>query len=238
MPSKDFVPTTDSKLRDFALNFFNVCATDSVAFNLQEPVLNQLDALTSDFVTKLAKAVDPMTRGTRTVFEKDKAKNALVAAIRKIARQVNGLMDVTDDQRQALGLNIRDTTPTRIDPPTVAPYVRVTDIKSGMIHFELRQDGDLRAKPENVADALVFTHVGETAPVVSKSWNYAMTTGRTNCRMVFPEGAGGKKVWITAFWTNAKGQSGPNAQPVSVDLPHIAAQIEEADEQSPMRIAA
>jgi hypothetical protein len=238
MPAKDFIPTTDRKFRDFSDNFFNVCAANAAAFNLSEPVMTRLDDLTSDFAQKLSAATNPQTRGVRTVFEKDECKKVLVAEIRKIARQVNGLMDVSNDQRQALGLNVRDTTPTRVPVPSVAPYVRITDAKSGQIHFELRQDGDLRAKPDGVADALVFTFVGENPPADPRQWVYCMTTGKTNCTTAFPEGSGGKKVWVAAFWTNSKGQNGPSSVPVSVDLPHFVPQIQESQEQAPMRIAA
>ncbi len=161
-----------------------------------------------------------------------------VAATRGWARQINGLKRITNDDRQALGLTVRDTTPTRIEPPTVAPYVRVTNVKNGEIFFDLRQDGDLRAKPAGVADSLVFTFVGESAPTDTKQWTYAMTTGRTNVKLPFPEGAGGTTLWIAAFWTNAKGQSGPSSTPVSVNLPAVGAGPSQINQQPDLKIAA
>ena len=141
-------------------------------------------------------------------------------------------MDVTNDQRQALGLNIADTTPTQIDPPTTAPYVRVTGVKSGEIFFELRQNDDLRASRRTSPMRIVFTYAGDARPTSINQWNYAMTTGRTNLSMPFPEGAGGQTLWITAFWTNAKGQSGPSSEPVSVNLPAISARPSQIDQHS------
>ena len=177
-------------------------------------------------------------RGTRTVFEKNEAKKALVAATRGWARQINGLKRITNNDRQALGLTVRDTTPTRIDPPTTSPYVRVTNVKSSEIFLDLRQDGDLRAKPAGMADALIFTFIGANAPATSTEWTYAMTTGRTNVKLPFPEGAGGNTLWIAAFWTNAKGQSGPSSAPVIVNLPAVGAGPSQINRQPALKIAA
>ena len=238
MASKDFLPSSDEALRGFTLNFNDILAAQPAKYGLSDEQMSDYTEQQAAFTAALAAATSPMTRGNRTVYEKNEAKRTLVATTRSYARQINGLMRITDDERQALGLNIRDTTPTRINPPTTAPYVRVTGVENSTIYLELRQDGDLRAKPANVADALVFTYVGTSAPTDVNQWNYAMTTGRTNLSMPFPAGAGGNTLWIAAFWTNAKGQSGPSSSPVSVNLPATSAGPEQINQQPTLKMAA
>ena len=238
MARRDYLPINDEALRAWTLNFNNILALMPAKYGLSDEQMTTYTDLQADYTAKLAAAVNPMTRGNRTVFEKQEAKKSLIATTRLYAKQINGLMRITNDQRQALGLTIRDTTPTSIEPPTVAPYVRITGVWDGIISLELRQDGGLRAKPTGVADALLFTHVGEAPPATAQEWVYAATVGKTNVKLPYPAGADGKTVWIAAFWTNAKGMSGPSSRPASVNLPAIVAGPTQATQQPELRIAA
>ena len=60
---------------------------------------------------------------------------------------------------------------------------------------------------------------GPTAPVENDEWKFAANTTRTTISIPFGPSATGDTVWITAFWSNSRDESGPAAAPVSVNLP-------------------
>jgi hypothetical protein len=70
-----------------------------------------------------------------------------------------------------------------------------------------------------VQNALIFTYAGETAPMDTNLWTFVSTTTSRTVTIPFPPSTTGDKVWITAMWANAKSETGPAAEPVSVNLP-------------------
>ena len=237
MARRDFLPSSDEALRAWAANFGRLINASAAAYGLSDEQADAYSVLAGDYAAKLATATDPETRGVRTVFQKSEAKRELVRQTRQIARQINNLMNVTDDQRQALGLTIRDT-PTPVPAPGVAPVVFAELVGGRSVKITLRQNSNLRARPEGVADALIFTHLGPTAPAEMNGWAYAGTVSRTATTITLPPSPAADKVWVCAFWTNAKGQSGPASTPVSVDLPAGGVLPREAEAGEPLRLAA
>lgn len=240
MARTDYLPATDEGLRTWTANFSAIIKVNYAELNLTEVQASTYGDQQTDYEAKLVAAIDPLTRGNRTVFLKDEARTLLVATTRSYARQINNTMSVTDAQRQALGLHIRDTTPSSVGVPGESPVVFAELIRNRRVKLTLRQNSNLRAKPAGVADALIFTHVGPTAPGVgSDQWQYAATISRTTMTLTAPPSETGDTLWISAFWTNAKGQSGPASEPVSVNLPAGGSLPQEQGEvQSPMRVAA
>ncbi|NBC11109.1 MAG: hypothetical protein GVY24_05150, partial [Planctomycetes bacterium] len=74
-------------------------------------------------------------------------------------------------------------------------------------------------RPEGVAGATVFTHVGNEPPADTGAWQFATNTGSTVLNLNFEASAQSDTVWLTAFWFNTRKESGPAATPISVNLP-------------------
>ena len=74
---------------------------------------------------------------------------------------------------------------------------------------ELLQGASRRGKPAGVAGAMVFTFVGAAAPATMDQWQFAGNVTRPTVELPFGTSASGDTVHITAYWTNAKGESGP-----------------------------
>ena len=67
--------------------------------------------------------------------------------------------------------------------------------------------------------ATVLSYVGAEPPDALGSWKFEGNTGRTTGEVVFPDTvAPGAKVWLTAFWFNARKQSGPACAPVGTNV--------------------
>lgn len=79
---------------------------------------------------------------------------------------------------------------------------------------------------------------GPSAPATADGWQLLTSTTKVTVTATFPSSLpAGTTIWLAAFWTNAKGHSGPACIPVSANLPGGASQVV-MGELSPMKIAA
>jgi hypothetical protein len=146
----------------------------------------------------------------------------LVAEARMLARIVQATPTVTPEQKSDLGLTVRDVEPSPIPPPASAPEVLVLSAVVRTLRVRLIDPANptRRGKPLGVAGASVFSYVGETAPADLSAWKFEGSSSRTSFQVEFPATvAAGAKVWVSAFWFNAKQQQGPAATPQSANIP-------------------
>jgi hypothetical protein len=67
----------------------------------------------------------------------------------------------------------------------------------------------------------VFYHVGPEAPSDVRQWVFAGRTSKVVARVSFPPTPRtGAKVWLTARWINARGETSDAATPVYTHLPY------------------
>ena len=238
MARRDFLPLTDAALLAFTENFARILDASYGDYDLTPQAAADYAAKQADYAAKLRAAVDPATLGRRTVFLKNEAKTTLVAATRRIARQIGGLIEVSNEQRQALGLTVRSTASRSIPVPTAVPLVKIRKVEGRIVTVELLQSASRRGKPAGVAQAMLFTYCGTIAPQGLEDWQYALTATRTVVDLPFAPSATGDTAYVTAFWCNAKGQAGPAARPASVNLAAGNALPREAGEKPKLKIAA
>ncbi len=85
-----------------------------------------------------------------------------------------------------------------------------------------------RGRPEGVAGAAIFSCVSPTVPTTSEQWKWEGNTSKVTEIIEFPNSTpAGATVWFTAVWFNRKNETGPNATPLSANLPGGAASIVE-----------
>ena len=236
---RDFLPLADAALLAYTANFGRLLKDNPEAYGVPDALAADYAVKQSLFAQRLQTAVDPETQGRRTVFLKNEAKTSLVEATRQIARQIGNTLTVTNDQRQALGLPVRSDTKNAIPVPRARPILKAKAVNGRTVVMELCQSANRRGKPEGVAGATIFTHVGATVPMAGEPWQFALAVTRSSFELPFGPSETGDTVWDTAFWTNAKGQSGPACEAVKVNLPAGGALPAEAGEAKPrMRMAA
>ncbi len=170
-----------------------------------------------------------------------KDRNQKLAEMKRLAgfvvKAAEANPDLTDGQRESLGLRPIESARKVIPAPKDAPFVKVLQTDGRTVYGELRQATSRRGKPADVAGATIFTHVGPTAPMANE-WTFAISTTKTSFELPFGPSATGDTVWISAFWQNAKDESGPSSHPTSVNLPAGGALPREKEQSTPMRIAA
>lgn len=142
------------------------------------------------------------------------------AEARRLARIIQANPLVSDEQRAELGITVRDTEPTPVPPPQESPLIEVVTVQGRLLRLKLRGvNSERRGKPDGVHGASVFSFVGNSPPADISLWKFESSTTRTVLDIEFPPATpAGSQVWLTAFWFNAKSQSGPACTPISTYL--------------------
>lgn len=97
--------------------------------------------------------------------------------------------------------------------PSVKPLLSVKSIDGRSATVSIKRQDGKRGRPAKVASATIV------ALLPDGSFQFLANTTRTTETITFPSSAVGDAVTITAFWTNAKDESGPAATPLTVNLP-------------------
>ena len=211
-----YLPLTDSGLLNWSENFAAQLAPDPTAFGLTMEEVGAYQQLQGNYDLAYTAATNPSTRGKATIATKNQTRKALITESRRLAMIATNYPATTDAQRLALGLTVRDKEPTPVPVPDSSPMVEVREVKNQRITLVLHNaESTSRAKPEGVRGATVFTYIGASTPAELSDWKFEGNVTRTLVDLDMPATVpSGSKVWITAFWFNTKGQSGPATPPI------------------------
>jgi len=210
MPGTSFLPTTEAGLLNFSQNFDEQINETPEAFGLTLALAAAYSTLYTNYATTYANANHPTTRTPASIAAKNDAKEALIENTRQLALIVQGTPGVTNEQRVALGLTVRDTSPTRIPRPSSMPVIEFESVNGNRVYIRVHDnESPGRAKPEGVTGVYTYTYVGENPPTQIGAWKFEGSTSKTELFIDFPASVEpGTKVWVTAAWANAKFEAG------------------------------
>lgn len=211
-----YIPSKDGDVLAYTLNFSTYLTAHAVALGMTAANATTYAGLQSDYAAALKAATEPSTRGKATIANKDAAKKQIVALTRSYAQMIGRNVNVTNEQRLALGLNIRKQR-TVVPPPATAPVIQVLSVNAWTVRLKLKNaDGTRRARPVGAIGAAVFSYAGSAPPVSLSDWKYEGVCGKDIIEIVtdadLPSGA---KVWLTAQWFSARKETSPCCNPVS-----------------------
>lgn len=212
-----YLPNTDSTLLDWGRNFSTLINATPATYGLSAGQATAFATLYTAYETAYNTAVTPETRTKGAIAAKNTAKTNLKVDARNLVSIIQGIATVSDQQKIDLGITVRDSEPTPIPPPDVAPEIDFIATGSRTIRVRLHNERALRLrKPAGVKGATVFYHVGAAAPAELSAWTFHESTTKPTLDVNLPSSvAAGSQVWFTAFWFNPRSQSGPAATPVS-----------------------
>jgi hypothetical protein len=216
--STDYIPKADALFVGWAVNFKTVAVAEAATLGLTIADTTELTASVEALQAKMLLATEPVTRGQKTIMEKNEARTATTALVRTLVRRIQAAPGVTDDLRFDLGINIPKPR-TRREAPTEKPKADLVAREGTSVYVRFHDgSGTKRGKPDDVTDLLVFSYVGPTPPETAAEWTAVEVTGRTLVRFDFPTTLpAGTSVWMTASYRNAAG-TGPGADPLGTVL--------------------
>jgi len=116
---------------------------------------------------------------------------------------------LTDDDRRAVGIHIKDTKPTPAPTPTTYPVLKIDTSTSRRLIVNFRDSAsNSLAKPKGVHGAEIRWIIADQQPTVEQLTNSTFDT-RTPYTLIFTGEQRGKTVWICARWENTRGEKGP-----------------------------
>ena len=219
MPRNSYMPATQADQYAWAVRLNNVLDTKAAAYGVPAATAALFSVVVGHLVAAYAAAGDPSTRTRGSVAAKNNAFAAMKAAAKGIVSIIQGTAGVTDQMKIDAGLTVRKTKPTPKPVPAAAPAITVTAVNGRTVTIQLRHGLSKRAKPANVASATILTSTGAAKPLSAGDFQFNQNTTLTTADVTFGPSETGDTVWITAFWSNNRGESGPAATPVSVSLP-------------------
>ncbi|MDR2139992.1 MAG: hypothetical protein LBP50_10655 [Tannerella sp.] len=208
-PYWDYIPKKDSELVPWSANFTAGITANAAAWNITPEEVKELQTADASFAALQAQADSPVKNAV-TVAKKNAARKALVAKIRGLAgfRLKNPV--ITDAQRVALGLHVRDTNPSNISIPPTRPELDIAVIDFRRLKVLFRDMGSSsKAKPRGISGAVIAYAVLAAPPAGPDALTRTVLATRTPYILEFTGEERGKTVYIAVCWQNSKGQRGP-----------------------------
>lgn len=219
MPVPTFPPSKDADLVTWSTNFDTLVTASAATYGLDAGQAAGYNTLHNAFVSAYNIATNPNTNSKANVNAKNVAKESLLNDANgawELVDIVQAFPGTTDTMRGQLGLRIPDSDPTPVGAPTTAPDLSIISAFGRSIKVRLRDqlNPNTRGKPDGVQGATIIYHVGDTVPSDPAQWTFAMNVSKTTFDVELPASiAAASKVWLTAFWFNARKESSPAASP-------------------------
>jgi hypothetical protein len=219
--SKDWLNKTDDGLRAQAGQFSTYLTANAVALGLVAGDATALATNVATYVTKLGVVENDSTRTKVTTAEKDTAKDVLVANLRSLGRRIQANPNVTDSQKVALTLPVRDAEPSPVPAPVTRPAVSVIGVAQWDVAVRAVDETTplSRSKPAGAVGLQYFSWVSTApAPEDLELWRFEGIATKSDFVISYNLADAGKPITIVARWMTRKGEVGPTSQPVTTAL--------------------
>jgi len=144
----------------------------------------------------------------------------IVNPIRALVRRLQASPAVSDAERQSLGINVRDTTPTTAGAPSSRPVVKVDSSQRlrHVIAFADAATPTRTAKPAGVMGAEIWVKIGPTPPVDPSECTFLALDSRTPYTADYAGADGGKTAHYMLRWVSTNGDKGPWSETASATI--------------------
>jgi hypothetical protein len=209
------IPTTDDRVLDFCTNFHAVAASAPAEFGLTATRLEQYLTSLNRYSSALAVAKATETRTRIAIELKNSAKATLLRSTRSLVNVCEMFPEMTDAKRLQLGITVRK--PRQPSKLPGQPFVKVMSVNGREVKLSIQQSEKTKGKPKKVVGANIMVAYGEL-PTSTGGWSFVTGTGRSTTTVFLDGVEEATTAYITAFWFNGRKETGPAANPVSVNL--------------------
>ncbi|MGC4031441.1 MAG: hypothetical protein QM754_06855 [Tepidisphaeraceae bacterium] len=219
MPQTTYMPRLEIEQVAWSQNLVDVVTPNAAAYGVPTAVMTAFAAVNDSLQTAWAAASAMNSRTRGSVADKNTALRQMKIAARQVVGLIQSTPTVSDQMKIDAKVTVRKTHPTPSPVPGYAPVPVIKAVNDRTVSLELWQDKQKRGRPAKVAGASVFTAPAGAALSDTTAWTLYANTTQTKLDVVFPPSTTGDSVQITAYWSNSRGESGPAAKPVTVNLP-------------------
>jgi hypothetical protein len=178
------------------------------------------------FAASYQTATDPATRTSPAVAQKDADKASFLSTVRPVAQQISKSDAVTPENKTAIGVNLPNTSPTPIPPPTTFPQLSLDMLTPGVATLRYQDSGlgTGKKKPQGTIALELYQTVGTAPAVDPDSADYIGSYTKAPLSVAFQPIQTGKTATIWGRWRTRSGSGGASfAGPWSPALTFIVA---------------
>jgi hypothetical protein len=208
----NYLPVPDADFNNWVLNFNSLITANPGTYGLTAGDAAAIATPTANWSAAYTLAVTPATRTPVTVSAKNTEKAVLTAVVRSYGRIILANAGVSDSNKTALGLNVRDPVNSPIPAPVTNPVLGLIGAQPGQItltYHDSAASATVKAKPFGATQLELRAFFGTTAPVSPAATPYYGVFTRTPFAVNAPSGSAGQSVWFYGRWLTAKGLAGP-----------------------------
>jgi hypothetical protein len=228
MSKRDYIPQTDARLLEWAQFLFTYATTNAARMKIFPPS-GDLSDLVETFELRLQQTSSP-NRGKVDIIQKNDARKALIKEFRVF---VQGFLaknpNVTNADRESMGITIYDTTPTAVPPPTMPAEADLLFPATAMVKVaNIRQLGGSSDRRSDYGVRIYYGVMGQPdetdrfrmskRPEAGGDLPHSVFTRRKSYRFHFPRSSG-KEIFFCLRYENSKGETGPWGNMISAFIP-------------------
>ena len=213
----DYIPSSDADFDAWTRNFVENVVTNAAALGLSPAQVTSLQGGQTDWGAKYPASNAAQAAVNSAVQAKNDSRSGYQYLIRSLANIMQSSPQVTDAQRQSLGINVRSTTRTAAAAPTSKPVATV-DTNQRLRHtinFVDELTPTSRAKPDGAQGCEIWMKVGDPAPAGPKDVHYLALDTRTPYTVEFDAADAGKTAYYMLRWISTRAEPGPWSATVS-----------------------
>ncbi|MBL0870350.1 MAG: hypothetical protein IBJ18_07235 [Phycisphaerales bacterium] len=206
----DYIPGPDANFQAWQSNFVTYANANLAALGLTAADMAPVTAAQSTWATAFPAHVAAVAAAKAAKQTKDEARAAYVAVIRPLVRRLQAAPQVSDAERAALGITVRQE-PSPIGAPTTSP---ICTIECGArlqqtLRFVDSATPTRKAKPQGAIGVEIWNKVGNAPPAGEADLRFVAVDTNSPYVMNFDSTDGGKTNYVWMRWVSPTGERGP-----------------------------
>jgi hypothetical protein len=218
----DFIPPSDAEFDSWQINHLvylnaNLAALGLIALDTDVTADN---AGQTAWTPAYAAHIAAQAAAEAARAAKDTARVNFEIALRRLVGRLQRSTSVSDAERQALGITVRDTIPTPVPIPTTKPVLTPDTSARLRITIGFADEGTptSKAKPFGVVGCELWMKIGGAPPVDLTECEFIALDNRTPKTVEFEGSDANKTVHFIGRWQNSRGEKGPLSETVSATV--------------------
>ena len=218
----DYIPSSDHEFTDWASTFMGYLTahTSDLGIGATEPA--PIGAAVIAFGDSLIAMNDAHAAFQTATQAKNDARANAERLIRGIVRRLQASTSVSDTERAALGITVRDTTPTATPaPPAPSRPIGRVDTSQRLQHtiaFSDQATPTSRAKPQGAMGCEIVVKIGGPAPVDPSECQFLALDSASPYVATYSGADANKMAHYMLRWASKGGDKGPWSETVSATI--------------------
>jgi hypothetical protein len=219
----NYMPSGDSQFEDWASNFATYVVANALELGIQPLVAADIESGVNLYRTSLEGHITTQDLAHAARQVKDERKQLSEDAIRRLVRQLQASPQVTDEQRQAMGITVRGQRLVSMAAVIESRPIGKVDT-SKRLHHSIRYWDDAagnKARPDFAKGCEVWvaiTPAGTSAPVEMSAYRNLGTNSASPFMIDFAMEDGGKMAHYMLRWVGTEDEKGTWSEVISATI--------------------